>query len=129
MGIGADGLKTGYVKEGGYNLVGSAVQNGQRLIVVVMGAKSEKERAEEARKLLDWGFRNFESRLLFDQDATIAEARLFGGAQGRVGLVADGPVKILVPRGSTEKITAQGGLSGAGARAGQPRARRSGACG
>jgi D-alanyl-D-alanine carboxypeptidase (penicillin-binding protein 5/6) len=107
MGIGADGMKTGYVKEGGYNLVGSAVQAGQRLIVVVMGAKSEKERADESRKLLDWGFRNFESRLLFDQDATIAEARLFGGAQGRVRLVADGAVKILVPRGSTERITAK----------------------
>ncbi|NJO53728.1 MAG: D-alanyl-D-alanine carboxypeptidase [Bacteroidales bacterium] len=107
MGIGADGLKTGYVKEGGYNLVGSAVQGGQRLIVVVMGAKSEKERGEEARKLLDWGFRNFESRLLFDKDAAIAEARLFGGAQSRVKLAADGPVKILVPRGSTERITAR----------------------
>ena len=107
MGIGADGLKTGYVKEGGYNLAGSAVQAGQRLIVVVMGAKSEKERADESRKLLDWGFRNFESRLLFDQGATIAEARTFGGTQGRVGLAADGAVKILVPRGSTEKVTAK----------------------
>ncbi|BBF92778.1 D-alanyl-D-alanine carboxypeptidase family protein [Blastochloris tepida] len=107
MGIGADGLKTGYVKEGGYNLAGSAVQNGQRLIVVVMGAKSEKERGDEARKLLDWGFRNFESRLLFDTGAAIAEARVFGGAQSRVKLAAEGPVRILVPRGSTEKITAR----------------------
>ncbi|NJL08990.1 MAG: D-alanyl-D-alanine carboxypeptidase [Methylacidiphilales bacterium] len=107
MGIGADGLKTGYVKEGGYNLAGSAVQSGQRLIVVVMGARSEKERGDEARKLLDWGFRNFESRLLFDKGAAIAEARVFGGAQSRVKLAADGPVRILVPRGSTEKITAR----------------------
>ncbi|ALK09409.1 D-alanyl-D-alanine carboxypeptidase family protein [Blastochloris viridis] len=107
MGIGADGLKTGYVKEGGYNLAGSAVQSGQRLIVVVMGAKNEKERAEEARKLLDWGFRNFELRLLFDAGATVAEARMFGGVQGRVKLAAEGPVKILVPRGSTERVTAR----------------------
>ncbi len=54
---GADGLKTGFTKEAGYGLVGSAVQNGLRLIVVVNGVKSAKERADEAKKLLDWGFR------------------------------------------------------------------------
>ena len=48
MDIGADGLKTGFTKEAGYGLVGSAVQNGLRLIVVVNGAKHEKERADEA---------------------------------------------------------------------------------
>ena len=57
MNIGADGMKTGFTKEAGYGLVGSAVQNGLRLIVVVNGAKHEKERADEARKLLEWGFR------------------------------------------------------------------------
>ena len=57
MNIGADGLKTGFTKEAGYGLVGSAVQNGLRLIVVVNGLKTAKERADEARKLLEWGFR------------------------------------------------------------------------
>ena len=52
MNIGADGLKTGFVKEAGYGIVGSAVQDGLRLIVVVNGTKSEKERSDEARKLL-----------------------------------------------------------------------------
>ena len=60
MGIGADGLKTGETAEAGSNLVGSAVQEGLRLIVVVTGARSEKERAEEGRKMLDWGFHGFE---------------------------------------------------------------------
>ncbi len=50
MNIGADGLKTGYTKEAGYGLVGSAVRDGLRLIVVVNGLRSEKERADEARK-------------------------------------------------------------------------------
>ena len=59
MGIGADGLKTGYTKEAGYGLVGSAVQNGLRLIVAVGGLKTAKERAEEGRKLLEWGFHSF----------------------------------------------------------------------
>ena len=65
MNIGADGLKTGFTEESGYGLVGSAVRDGQRLILVINGTKSEKERAEEARKLLDWGFRAFERVSLF----------------------------------------------------------------
>ena len=80
LGIGADGMKTGFTSEGGYGLVGSAVQNGLRLIVVVNGLKTAKERADEARRLLDFGFRGFEMRLLFAEGQTIGEARLFGGA-------------------------------------------------
>ena len=62
MGIGADGLKTGFTKEAGYGLTASAVNNGLRLIVVGNGFKTMKERADEMRKLLEWGFRAFESR-------------------------------------------------------------------
>ncbi|THD46028.1 MAG: D-alanyl-D-alanine carboxypeptidase [Bradyrhizobium sp.] len=56
MGLGADGMKTGHIAQSGYGLVGSAVQNGRRLILVLNGAKSEDERAREARKLIEWGF-------------------------------------------------------------------------
>jgi D-alanyl-D-alanine carboxypeptidase (penicillin-binding protein 5/6) len=56
MGIGADGLKTGHLASSGYGLVGSAVQNGRRLILVLNGAHSEAERASEARKLIETGF-------------------------------------------------------------------------
>jgi D-alanyl-D-alanine carboxypeptidase (penicillin-binding protein 5/6) len=107
MGIGADGLKTGYTKEAGYGLVGSAVQNGLRLIVAVNGFKSLKERADEARKLLEWGFRGFESRLLFAEGETIGEAKTYGGDKGRVALNAPGAVRLLVPRGGSEKIIAR----------------------
>src|SRR5262245_55867589 len=79
LSIGADGLKTGYTKEAGYGLVGSAVQNGLRLIVVVNGLKSEKERADEAKKLLEWGFHSFQSGLLFAEGQEIAQAKLYGG--------------------------------------------------
>lgn len=107
MGIGADGLKTGYTKEAGYGLVGSAVQNGLRLIVVVNGLKTSKDRADEARKLLDWGFRVFESRLLFAEGETVGEAKVFGGEQGRVPLTGHGAIRVLVPRGSQEKLIAK----------------------
>ncbi|WP_081853102.1 D-alanyl-D-alanine carboxypeptidase family protein [Bosea sp. 117] len=107
MSLGADGLKTGYTKEFGYNLVGSAMQNGQRLILVVMGAKTDKERAEDARKLLEWGYRSFESRTLFAPGQIVGEAVLYGGARGGAPLVGDGPIKLLVPREGGERITAR----------------------
>ncbi|WP_369807057.1 D-alanyl-D-alanine carboxypeptidase family protein [Ancylobacter radicis] len=107
MSLGADGFMTGYLKESGFNLVGSATQDGQRLIVVIMGAKTEKERAEDARKLLEWGFRSFESRLLFGQGDSVGEATLYGGVQGAVPLVGSGAIKVLVPRNGDERIAAR----------------------
>jgi D-alanyl-D-alanine carboxypeptidase (penicillin-binding protein 5/6) len=104
---GADGLKTGYTKEAGYGLVGSAVQNGLRLIVVVNGLKTDKERADEGRKLIEWGFRTFESRLLFAEGQSIGEAKVFGGEKGYVPLVGPGTVRLMVPRNVNEKITAR----------------------
>src|SRR5947208_10310371 len=82
MGIGSDGLKTGYTKEAGYGLVASAVNNNLRLVLVVNGFKTMKDRADEARKLLEWGFRAFEARPLFAEGETIGEAKLYGGTKG-----------------------------------------------
>src|SRR5437868_1842453 len=112
MNIGADGLKTGFTKEAGYGLVGSAVQNGLRLIVVVNGLRSEKERADEGKKLLEWGFHNFQSGLLFAESQEIAQAKLYGGAKGHVPLVAEREVRLMVPRGTREKIIARVVYSG-----------------
>jgi len=112
LNIGADGLKTGFTKEAGYGLVGSAVQNGLRLIVVVNGLRSEKERADEAKKMLDWGFHNFQSGLLFAQGQEIAQAKLYGGAKGHVPLIARKEVRLMVPRGSRDKIIARVVYSG-----------------
>ena len=80
---GADGLKTGFTKEAGYGLVGSAVQGGVRLIVVVNGEKSAKERADEGKKLLEWGFRNFEDRNLFAAEQTSATPRSMAAPAAR----------------------------------------------
>jgi D-alanyl-D-alanine carboxypeptidase (penicillin-binding protein 5/6) len=107
LNIGVDGMKTGYIKEAGYGLVGSAVQNGLRLIVVVNGLKTAKERADEAKKLLEWGFHNFQANVLFTEDQDIAEAKVYGGARGSVPLVAQKPVQLMVPRGVREKIIAR----------------------
>ena len=104
---GADGLKTGFTKEAGYGLVGSAVQNGLRLIVVVNGVATAKERADEAKKLLEWGFRNFEQRVLFAEGQTIGAAKVFGGASSRVDLVADGVVRVMLPKTGADKLIAR----------------------
>jgi D-alanyl-D-alanine carboxypeptidase (penicillin-binding protein 5/6) len=112
MGIGADGLKTGYTKEAGYGLTGSAVNNNLRLIMVVNGFKTMKERADESRKLMEWGFRAFESRALFAQGETVGEAKLYGGTQGHVSLVSPTPIKLLVPRAMSEKLSAKVVYSG-----------------
>ena len=107
MGIGADGLKTGESDEGGFALAGSAVQDDLRLVIVIAGAKTEKERAEEARKLLDWGFRSFEMRTLFGEGQAIAEAKVFGGDRSYVPLVGSGAIRVMVPRNGEEPLTAR----------------------
>lgn len=105
MDFGADGLKTGNIDQSGYGLVGSAVQNGQRLVLALYGASSSKERAEEARKIFLWGFRSFESKTLFQSGEIIGSAKVYGGTAASVPLVASGEVKILAPRTASEKFT------------------------
>jgi D-alanyl-D-alanine carboxypeptidase (penicillin-binding protein 5/6) len=100
-------LKTGFTNEAGYNLVGSAVQNGVRLIVVVTGLKNAKDRADDAKKLLDYGFKNFDARIVFAEGQNVAEAKVYGGARGRVAVAAKGTIRLLVPRGASDKITAK----------------------
>lgn len=104
MNIGADGLKTGHTDESGYGLVGSVVQKGQRLIVVINGAKTKRERAAEARKLIDWGYRAFERRVIFDAEEAVTHAKVFGGTQRSVELVGDGEIELLLPRGNSDRI-------------------------
>ena len=107
LNIGADGLKTGYLEESGYGLVGSAVQNGQRLILVALGAKTIQERQLEARKILEWGFRAFESRNLFADNEVIGSASVYGGALGSVPVTAGKGVVLLFPRGNVERLSAK----------------------
>ncbi|WP_441524469.1 D-alanyl-D-alanine carboxypeptidase family protein [Bosea sp. TAB14] len=107
MEIGADGLQTGDLEESGYGLVGSAIENGQRLIVVVNGLKNGRDRAAEARKLLEWGFRAFERRQLFADGEVIGEASVYGGEKGRIALRTKGAVSLLLPRGTGERLSAR----------------------
>ena len=105
MNIGAEGLKTGNIEDAGFGLVASAVENGQRLILAINGLKSAKDRDEEGRRLLVWGFRSFDARTLFAANDIIGQAQVYGGAQREVPLVTDGPVRVFIPKGNSEKMT------------------------
>jgi len=104
---GADGLKTGYTKEGGYGMVGSAVQNGTRLIVAINGLEDKNDRAAEAKKLLEWGFRNFETRTLFAAKAPVGSAKVFGGTQRWVRVATTEPVRVMVQKNGNDKLLAR----------------------
>ena len=104
---GADGLKTGYTSEGGYGMVGSAVQNGERLIVVVNGLEDPEDRAGEAKKMLEWGFRNFEARTLFAANQTVGYAKVFGGDSRSVKLASPEPIKVMVQKNGSDKLIAR----------------------
>lgn len=110
--IGADGLQVGWIKDGGYHALASAVQKDQRLVAVTLGAKSEKERLDETKRLLDWGFESFRPRRLFSAGKEIARARVFGGDRSSVGLTAHGPVLVLASRASGERVTAKVSYTG-----------------
>lgn len=107
MNIGADGLKTGYTREAGYGLVASAVRDGRRLIMVIAGMRSSKDRRVESRKLLDWGFRRFRSFVLFERGQTVEQARVWGGTENWVRLMAKEPIRVMLTPEERNSVTAE----------------------
>jgi len=107
MEIGADGMKTGFTEGSGYAIVGTVNRNGRRVFAAMSGMASERERGEEARKLLDWGVTSFQRNEIFKQDEVIAEAQVYGGEKSGVALKAKGPVAILVPITNRDRLIAR----------------------
>ncbi len=103
--VGADGIKTGYTKEAGYCLVASAVKDGRRLILVVMGLDSKSQRAEEADRLLAWGFREFASYRLFQAGEQLDEAPVWLGTQPTVSLIAPTEISVNMLRTARQQMT------------------------
>lgn len=97
---GADGIKTGHTNEAGYNFLGSAERQGRRLLMVIGGAKSEAERTEASRALLEWGFSAWDSRTLFAAGARIGQVRVQGGDARSVSLLAAHAISFSVPKGA-----------------------------
>lgn len=104
---GADGLKTGHTEESGYGLVGSAVKDGERRIVVVNGLDSEKQRATESARLMRISFNDFSAKSLYRPGAIVGDAQVFKGKQKTVQLVTSDEVKMLVHRSMLDDIDAK----------------------
>ena len=104
--IGADGLKTGHTQESGYGLVASAEQNGRRLILVINGLNSKRERAREARKLMTFGFRNFQRDLLVEAGQQVTELPVWHGHEATVKVTTKQRFDIITPRSGRRKMVA-----------------------
>lgn len=102
---GADGIKTGFTREAGYNFLGSAKRGGRRLVMVIAGAPTAAARNRTARDLLSWGFDTFESRVVLPAATPVGEARVQNGARGSVTLRTDGEVLASVPQGSAADVS------------------------
>lgn len=91
-----DGLKTGHTEAAGYGLVASAKRGDQRLILVVNGLPSEKARADETVKLMDWGFRSFKKYELFTAGAVVDNAPVWEGTYDQVPMVTKNDINIII---------------------------------
>jgi D-alanyl-D-alanine carboxypeptidase (penicillin-binding protein 5/6) len=98
LNLGVDGLKTGSLKESGYGMVATAKQDQRRLILVVNGLASGEERKEEAKRMLEWGFRAFGEFKLFDAGEIVGRARVLGGDRMFVPLTGNGDLNVVLPR-------------------------------
>jgi serine-type D-Ala-D-Ala carboxypeptidase (penicillin-binding protein 5/6) len=95
---GLDGLKTGFTKEAGHGIVASAKQDGRRLIAVIAGDATADDRRDDARRLLEWGYRAFAETKLFDAGEIVGHARVWGGQRMYVPLSGKGDINVWLPR-------------------------------
>jgi D-alanyl-D-alanine carboxypeptidase (penicillin-binding protein 5/6) len=96
--IGVDGMKTGHTRQAGYGMVVSSVRDGRRLIGVIMGLSTEKERQAETRRMLEWGAKSVSSAKLFDAGEAVGYARVWGGTDFYVLLAGEGDLEVILPK-------------------------------
>ena len=99
-----DGLKTGFIAEAGYHLLATAKRDERRLIAVVMGAKNRAIRAEEALKLLNYGYRNFAFVSLFTRDQVLYDLPVWKGQSNDVHIVSREEGMIVIPAEAKNKL-------------------------
>ena len=101
-----DGVKTGFTNAAGYCLVASAERNGMRLISVVLGAENDEARMRESQKLLSYGFRNYETKTLYQPGTTLQEQPIFYGEIEALPLGVAEDVIVTFPKGYYQDIDA-----------------------
>ncbi|WP_210056590.1 D-alanyl-D-alanine carboxypeptidase family protein [Neorhizobium petrolearium] len=105
LNIGVDGLGAGFAEGSGYALVASVARNGTRLFLAMGGLASDKERLEEARRVLEWGLSSFETKVLFKQGEVVGQASVYGGTSRYVDLIAREPVDIYLPTNNPDRLS------------------------
>jgi D-alanyl-D-alanine carboxypeptidase (penicillin-binding protein 5/6) len=109
---GADGLKTGHLSVSGYGITASALRDGRRIVMVLHGLESMQARADEARLVLDWAFRETENVLLAKANKPLEEAPVWLGQTATVPLVLHDDLLVTLPRGARDKMTAKAVFEG-----------------
>ena len=110
--MGADGLKTGHTEDGGYGLIGSGKHKGRRVIIVVNGLQSEKDRAQESAKLLEWGLRRFTLKTLFEKDTPLADVPVLYGKEKTVAAILKDDITLSVPKITSADVTTATDIAG-----------------
>ena len=101
----SDGVKTGHTESAGYCLISSAQRNDMRLIAVVAGAKSDKERFNDTQRLLEYGFRFYSTQEVIKKDNALKEVTVWGGKKNLVSLGSENNIKLTLPRTTFKNIT------------------------
>ena len=101
-----DGIKTGHTDSAGYCLVASGMRDGMRLISVVMGAKNDNIRNDDTNKLLNYGYRFYETKMLYPQGTPIQDARVWMGKENHVGLGVDQDFYVTLAKGQYDNLKA-----------------------
>jgi D-alanyl-D-alanine carboxypeptidase (penicillin-binding protein 5/6) len=107
LGIGADGLKTGHTEEAGYGLVGSAVQDGQRIVFMVTGLSGMQERRIETEQLVRWAFSAFQPVELYRSGEVLGQAQVWMGEAATVPIVAPRDLQMLIEAGTRDQLSAE----------------------
>lgn len=100
----ADGLKTGHTEEAGFCLAGSAKRGDRRLISIMSGLASNKERSEEAEKIMNWGFREFDNYKILKQGQKVAELPVWFGTEKNVDLLVNEDVLRTIKKNKASKV-------------------------
>lgn len=105
--IGVDGLKTGHSDAGGYGITVSGVSEGRRVIVVVNGLKNDTQRANEAERILIYGYRNFSGKQIFKANDIVGKTKVKFGKSDIVHAISDKDIYITLPKFEIDKLTTQ----------------------
>lgn len=99
-----DGMKTGYTEEAGYCLLSSAKRSNMRLVSVVLGTKSANARAQESQKLLNYGFRFYESHIIYPASRTLKNIRIYKGSKEQLAVGVARDIAVTIPRGQYKNL-------------------------